>query len=82
MLIRELVRHWGVFVESFKGGEMARCGLDHASLKELNPSLVYCSISSFGQTGPYRERAGYDYAVQGMGGLMERDRRARRSAAR
>ena len=49
---------------------MARYGLDYASLSALNPRLVYCSVTGFGQTGPYRERAGYDYAVQGMGGLM------------
>ena len=49
---------------------MARHGLDAASLLALNPRLVYCSITGFGQTGPYRDRAGYDYAVQGMGGLM------------
>ena len=49
---------------------MARYGLDAASLHALNPRLVYCSITGFGQTGPYRDRAGYDYAVQGMGGLM------------
>jgi len=69
-LVRELVRHCHVFVENFKVGDMARYGLDHASLQELNPRLVYCSVTGFGQTGPYRERAGYDYAVQGMGGLM------------
>ena len=69
-LVRDLVRHCDVFVENFKVGDMARYGLDYASLREVNPSLVYCSITGFGQTGPYRERAGYDYAVQGMGGLM------------
>ena len=69
-LVRELVPLCDVFVENFKVGDMARYGLDHASLKALNPRLVYCSVTGFGQTGPYRERAGYDYAVQGMGGLM------------
>jgi crotonobetainyl-CoA:carnitine CoA-transferase CaiB-like acyl-CoA transferase len=59
-----------VFVENFKVGDMARYGLDDASLRAINPKLVYCSVTGFGQTGPYRERAGYDYAVQGMGGLM------------
>ena len=59
-----------VLVENFKVGDMARHGLDAASLLALNPRLVYCSITGFGQTGPYRERAGYDYAIQGMGGLM------------
>ena len=69
-LIRDLVVHCDVFVENFKVGDMARYGLDYASLKALNPRLVYCSVTGFGQTGPYRERAGYDYAIQGMGGLM------------
>jgi crotonobetainyl-CoA:carnitine CoA-transferase CaiB-like acyl-CoA transferase len=69
-LIRALTRHCDVFIENFKVGDMARYGLDYASLKAINPRLVYCSVTGFGQTGPYRERAGYDYAVQGMGGLM------------
>jgi len=69
-LIRDLVRHCDVFIENFKVGDMARYGLDYASLSAINPKLVYCSVTGFGQTGPYRERAGYDYAVQGIGGLM------------
>jgi crotonobetainyl-CoA:carnitine CoA-transferase CaiB-like acyl-CoA transferase len=69
-LIRDLVKHCDVLVENFKVGDMARYGLDYASLQPLNPRLVYCSVTGFGQTGPYRERAGYDYAIQGMGGLM------------
>lgn len=69
-LIRELVKTCDVFIENFKVGDMARYGLDYASLSQLQPRLVYCSVTGFGQTGPYRERAGYDYAVQGMGGLM------------
>jgi crotonobetainyl-CoA:carnitine CoA-transferase CaiB-like acyl-CoA transferase len=69
-LIRELVQHCNVFVENFKVGDMARYGLGYPSLKTLNPRLVYCSITGFGQSGPYRDRAGYDYAIQGMGGLM------------
>ena len=69
-LVRRLVQHCDVFVENYKVGDMARYGLDAASLLKLNPGLVYCSITGFGQTGPYRERAGYDYAAQGMGGLM------------
>jgi crotonobetainyl-CoA:carnitine CoA-transferase CaiB-like acyl-CoA transferase len=69
-LIRELALTCDVFVENYKVGDMARYGLDAATLCALNPRLVYCSITGFGQTGPYRERAGYDYAVQGMGGLM------------
>ena len=69
-LIRELAGCSDVFVENFKVGDMARYGLDYASLKAINPRLVYCSITGFGQNGPYAERAGYDYAIQGMGGLM------------
>ncbi len=69
-LVRELAARCDVFVENFKVGDMARYGLDYASLRQVNPKLVYCSVTGFGQTGPYRERAGYDYAVQGMGGLM------------
>ena len=78
-LIRQLVTSSDVFVENFKVGDMARFGLDAAALCALNPRLVYCSVTGFGQTGPDRERAGYDYAVQGIGGLMsvtgERDDR-------
>ena len=69
-LMRELVTHCDVFIENFKVGDMARYGLDAPSLLALNPRLVYCSVTGFGQTGPYSDRAGYDYAVQGMGGLM------------
>ena len=69
-LIRELALQAHVFVENYKVGDMARYGLDFDSLLAINPKLVYCSITGFGQTGPYRERAGYDYAIQGMGGLM------------
>ena len=69
-LIRELALHCDVFVENFKVGDMARYGLDYASLKVINPRIVYASITGFGQTGPYADRAGYDYAIQGMGGLM------------
>ncbi len=69
-LICRMAEQSDVFVENFKVGDMARYGLDSASLLALNPRLVYCSITGFGQTGPYRDRAGYDYAVQGMGGLM------------
>ena len=78
-LIRRLVAQCDVLVENFKVGDMARYDLDAATLLAAQPRLVYCSITGFGQTGPYRDRAGYDYAVQGMGGLMsvtgERDDR-------
>ena len=69
-LIRQLVEVCDVFIENFKVGDMARYGLDYPSLSKLNPKLVYCSVTGFGQTGPYRDRAGYDYAIQGIGGLM------------
>ena len=69
-LIRRMALQSDVFVENYKVGDMARYGLDFASLQAVNPRLVYCSITGFGQTGPYRDRAGYDYAIQGMGGLM------------
>jgi crotonobetainyl-CoA:carnitine CoA-transferase CaiB-like acyl-CoA transferase len=69
-LIRQLAKRCDVFVENFKVGDMARYGLDYVSIGLINPRLVYCSITGFGQSGPYSERAGYDYAAQGMGGLM------------
>ena len=69
-LIRDLAARADVLVENFKVGDMQRYGLDYSSLKAINPKLVYCSITGFGQTGPYAERAGYDFAVQAMGGLM------------
>ncbi|MBS0448971.1 MAG: CoA transferase [Proteobacteria bacterium] len=69
-LIRRIAAQSDVFVENYKVGDMARYGLDAERLLAEHPRLVYCSITGFGQTGPYRERAGYDYAVQGMGGLM------------
>lgn len=69
-LIRRMALKSDVFVENYKVGDLARYGLDFASLHAVNPRLVYCSVTGFGQTGPYRERAGYDYAIQGMGGLM------------
>jgi crotonobetainyl-CoA:carnitine CoA-transferase CaiB-like acyl-CoA transferase len=69
-LVRTLAATADVFIENFKVGDMARHGLDAAALLARHPRLVYCSITGFGQTGPYRDRAGYDYAIQGMGGLM------------
>jgi crotonobetainyl-CoA:carnitine CoA-transferase CaiB-like acyl-CoA transferase len=59
-----------VLIENFKLGGLAKYGLDYESLKKINPKLVYCSITGFGQTGPYAELAGYDYIVQGMSGFM------------
>lgn len=69
-LVCELVKESDVLVENFKVGTLARYGLDYPSLAKLNPRLVYCSITGFGQDGPYAGRAGYDFLIQGMGGLM------------
>lgn len=69
-LIRRLAEKSDVLIENFKVGGLAKYGLDYQSLKAINPRLVYCSITGFGQTGPYAPRAGYDFLVQAMGGLM------------
>ena len=69
-LARELAAKCDVVAENFKVGDLKRYGLDYASLAAVNPKLVYCSITGFGQTGPYADRPGYDFIVQGMGGLM------------
>ncbi|MDP1669232.1 CaiB/BaiF CoA transferase family protein [Phaeovulum sp.] len=68
--VRDLVAGADVVIENFKVGGLVKYGLDHASLKQVNPRLIYCSITGFGQDGPYAERAGYDYIIQGMSGLM------------
>jgi crotonobetainyl-CoA:carnitine CoA-transferase CaiB-like acyl-CoA transferase len=69
-LIRELAAGSDILIENFKVGGLAAYGLDYASLSAVNPQLIYCSITGFGQTGPYATRPGYDFMVQGMGGLM------------
>ncbi len=69
-LVRDLVADADVVIENFKVGGLAKYGLDYESLSRLNPALVYCSITGFGQDGPYAHRAGYDYIIQGMCGLM------------
>jgi crotonobetainyl-CoA:carnitine CoA-transferase CaiB-like acyl-CoA transferase len=69
-LVRRLAERSDVLIENFKVGGLARFGLDYASLQKLNPALIYCSITGFGQTGPERDRAGYDAMIQAMGGLM------------
>jgi len=69
-LIRKLAPHCQILVENFKTGGLKKYGLNYASIAAANPSIVYCSITGFGQTGPYAKRPGYDYIVQGMGGLM------------
>jgi crotonobetainyl-CoA:carnitine CoA-transferase CaiB-like acyl-CoA transferase len=69
-LVRQLAGKADVVLENFKVGGLAQYGLDYAGLKAVNPRLVYCSITGFGQSGPYASRAGYDFLIQGMGGLM------------
>ncbi|HTE16511.1 MAG TPA: CaiB/BaiF CoA-transferase family protein [Burkholderiales bacterium] len=69
-IIRELAQQSDVLIENYKVGDLKRYGLDYESLSVLNARLVYCSITGFGQTGPYRDRAGYDFMIQGMGGIM------------
>ncbi|MDA8258823.1 MAG: CaiB/BaiF CoA-transferase family protein [Betaproteobacteria bacterium] len=69
-IVRELAAQSDVLLENFKVGGLKAYGLDYASLSALNPKLVYCSITGFGQDGPYAARAGYDFLIQGMGGLM------------
>ncbi|PTQ68857.1 CaiB/BaiF CoA-transferase family protein [Pseudomonas sp. GV071] len=69
-LVRELAAQSDILLENFKVGGLAAYGLDYASLKAINPRLIYCSITGFGQYGPYAKRAGYDFMIQGLGGLM------------
>ncbi|MFN0004977.1 MAG: CaiB/BaiF CoA transferase family protein [Burkholderiaceae bacterium] len=79
-LLKTLVKKCDILIENFKVGGLKKYGLDYASLKEIHPGLIYCSITGFGQTGPYAERPGYDFLIQAMGGLMsitgERDGKA------
>ena len=70
-LVRQLAAQADVLLENFKVGGLAKYGLDYQSLKAINPRLIYCSITGFGQTGPYRDRAGYDFLIQGMAGIMD-----------
>lgn len=70
-LVKRLVESADVLIENFKVGGLAKYGLDYESLRATNPRLVYCSITGFGQTGPYRDRAGYDFLIQGMSGIMD-----------
>lgn len=69
-LVRELAAKSDIVIENFKVGGLATYGLDYASLKAVSPQLIYCSVTGFGQTGPYAKRAGYDFMIQGLGGLM------------
>src|SRR5688572_19210292 len=69
-LVRELAARCDVLLENFKVGDLARYRLGYEAIRAINPRIVYCSITGFGQTGPYRDRAGYDFMIQAMGGLM------------
>jgi crotonobetainyl-CoA:carnitine CoA-transferase CaiB-like acyl-CoA transferase len=70
-IVRRLAAKADVLIENFKTGGLAKYGLDYASLAEINPRLIYCSITGFGHDGPYAHRAGYDFIIQGMGGVMD-----------
>jgi crotonobetainyl-CoA:carnitine CoA-transferase CaiB-like acyl-CoA transferase len=69
-LVRELAKHCDVVIENYKVGDLARYGLGYEDLKKVNPKIIYCSVTGFGQTGPYAERPGYDFMAQGMSGIM------------
>ncbi|MBB6520774.1 CaiB/BaiF CoA transferase family protein [Pseudoteredinibacter isoporae] len=69
-IIKQLAQKCDVLIENYKVGGLKKYGLDYEALKEINPALIYCSITGFGQDGPYAQRAGYDFMIQGMGGLM------------
>ncbi len=69
-ILKKLVADADVFIENFKVGDMERLGLDYETLSQLNPGLIYCSVSGYGQTGPYRKRPGYDFMIQAQGGIM------------
>jgi len=69
--VRKLAAESDILIENFKVGGLAKYGLDYASLSKVNPRLIYCSVTGFGQDGPYAHRAGYDFMIQGMGGIMD-----------
>ena len=69
-LVKDLAKEVDVVVENYKVGDLARYGLGYEDLKAINPGIIYCSVTGFGQTGPYKDRPGYDFMAQGMGGLM------------
>lgn len=68
--VKDLIKDADILIENFKVGGLAKYGLDYDSLRQINPRLIYCSITGFGQDGPYAKRAGYDFLIQGMSGLM------------
>jgi glutaryl-CoA transferase len=69
-IVRELAGRCDVLIENYKHGDLARYGLGYEDLRKVNPGLIYCSVTGFGQSGPFRERPGYDFMIQGMGGMM------------
>ena len=69
-LAKKIIRKCDVLVENFRAGNLKQYGLDYKSIKKINPKIIYCSITGFGQDGPYSKRGGYDYLVQAMGGIM------------
>ena len=69
-IVRELVRHCDVVLENYKVGQLKKYGLDYESLRAVKPDLIFCSVTGFGQDGPYSHRPGYDFIIQGMGGFM------------
>jgi len=69
-IVRELAKKSDIVIENYKVGTLKKMGLDYESLKAVNPGIVYCSITGFGQQGPYRDKPGYDFMIQGMGGVM------------
>src|SRR4029077_20934440 len=69
-IVRDLAARSDVLLENYKFGALPRYGLGYEDLKKINPRLIYCSVTGFGHTGPYRERPGYDFMIQGMGGMM------------
>ena len=70
LLAKKIIRKCDVLVENFRAGNLKQYGLDYKSIKKINPKIIYCSITGFGQDGPYSKRGGYDYLVQAMGGIM------------
>ena len=70
-IVVELARSADILIENFKGGGLQKYGLDYSSLSAINPRLIYCSVTGFGQTGPYAARAGYDFMIQGLSGIMD-----------
>ena len=70
ILAKKIIKKCDVLVENFRAGNLKQYGLDYESIKKINPKIIYCSITGFGQNGPYASRGGYDYLVQAMGGIM------------